>query len=161
MKYYINDLWRQINDENEQIRFNAEQQWNDNAKSYSIIYNEVKNQLQKRFINIYEKESGFHDWKIDSICINQKLIEKNNPMEIEIAVKKDSKIYQILFKGVKKISIDYENNNSIHEGFGAWGYSEVLPVDNKTISFEILFSSDASILIHFERLYIKRVRSIR
>lgn len=160
MKYYTKELWGNVNNENEEIRIDADKQWIDNSNCYSIVYNEVKNKLQKRFINIYEKELGFHDWKVKALNINQKFIKRKSIMEVEIIITKDLKIYQISFIGIEKINIEYGKDFSICEGFGDWGYSEILTNEDKTISFEILFSSGATFLIHFKKISIEKLNNI-
>ncbi|NLJ19626.1 MAG: hypothetical protein GX429_00630 [Bacteroidales bacterium] len=157
MKYFTNKLWQQLNDENNDIRIEAEKQWNDNANLYSKVYNEVKSKLPKKFIIIYEKEHGFHDWQIKNINIIQS-DTKTKTINIEIAITNSSKSYIISYKKIKIVKIGYQYDNLIERGFDDWGYSEFLPFDDESISNEILFASGVSIFICFKKIYIKRLK---
>lgn len=70
-----------------------------------------------------------------------------------------------MYKGVTKVQIDYEDEKTkenkarrFQYGFDDYGYDEFLEVDENTLSHEILFDSDATILVHFKQISIKRVK---
>ncbi|WP_407270212.1 hypothetical protein [Radiobacillus sp. PE A8.2] len=45
---------------------------------------------------------------------------------------------------------NYDNEKSIfHREIDEWLYQEFLPIDQLTISFEVLFSSGGNVLLHF------------
>lgn len=75
--------------------------------------------------------------------------------------------WKVAYKYVKKIAISYQQElmwqctrweKAI--GFDDWGYDEFFAVDEETLSHEILFASDTSILIHFKNnnIFISKIR---
>ncbi|WP_338552518.1 hypothetical protein [Paenibacillus sp. KS-LC4] len=50
---------------------------------------------------------------------------------------------------IKRLITDVVIEESGHRGMDDWGYDELLMMDEKTISHEILFASGSTFLIHF------------
>lgn len=60
--------------------------------------------------------------------------------------------FKITYKCIKKYSVNYEECEGLGDrrGFDDWGYDEFLPIDEQTLSHEILFASGSTMLIHFK-----------
>jgi hypothetical protein len=113
--------------------------------------------LPKKFLDVYVKENGFHDWKLKKLDIIHSSYGTKNPVEVNILISDDD-LYKITYSGIKKIEISYKEDIDERRGFDDWGYCEFLPVNDKIFSHEILFASGASIQIHFSKISIKRVK---
>ncbi len=151
MKYFTDSLWSTINKGSEAERNQAWAEWDKNMQEYTPIFESIKPRLSKKFLKIYMKNHGFHDYRIKNMFLNHKEYGLKNPVSLEIYVTNDSKIYKITYKRIKKFCMDYneKEGNDALKGMDDWGYDEFLPVDDQTLSHEILFASGAAILIHF------------
>lgn len=66
-----------------------------------------------------------------------------------------SEIFQsvkITYKHIKQFNVNYKEAEGWGDrrGFDDWGYDEFLPIDEQTLSHEILFASGSTILICFK-----------
>ena len=71
MKYFTSDLWIKLNSSDEKERISAEKLWDENNKIYNDYFTQSEKLLPKRFIQLYIKHYGFHDYLIK--YINMKL----------------------------------------------------------------------------------------
>jgi hypothetical protein len=82
---------------------------------------------------------------------------------ITITVTNALDIWKITFKKIKKLELKFDCGEGDFEqrtGFDDWGYNEILIVDDETLSFELLFASGATILVHFKnkQLFIDKLK---
>ncbi len=63
--------------------------------------------------------------------------------------------YEITFRGVKKFEIGEVESVQADKDMDIWGYSEILSADEKTLSFEVLFSSGMSFYVAFPNRGLK------
>ena len=161
MRYFTNELWNGINSNSEDERKKAELQWDKNDKEYYEIFKIVKGLLPKKFMKIYEQEYGFHDYKLRNFEVIHGEEGYVDPVEFSIVITNGDNVWNIVYKKIKKISINYEQQSDmikrkkrVYEGFDDYGYDEFFQIDEKTLSHEILFASGATILIHFEKISI-------
>ena len=164
MKYYLNTLWKGINSDIKEEREKADLQWKKNDEEYTKVFDKVKNKLPKKFLKIYMKEYGFHDYHIkDFEIINEKSGYKD-PVTVKIIITNGINTWDITYKKIKKIVVNYEQEPDLFPGMGRrfyggfddYGFDEFFEIDDKVLSQEILFASDATILIHFEKISIKK-----
>lgn len=166
MKYFKAELWRGYNSENKEEFEKAKAQWDRNNKEYAQIFENVKERLPKGFLKIYMKEHGFHDFHLKSFEIIHVSEGYKNPVSVSMEIEEGENTWNILYKGVTNVQINYENEKAEEDkvrrfqyGFDDYGYDEFLEVDENILSHEILFASDATILIHFKHISIKRVKA--
>lgn len=165
MKYFKAELWRGYNSDNKEEFENSKAQWNKNNKEYAQIFEKVKGRLPKGFLKIYMREHGFHDFHLKNFQIINEREGYRNPVSVSIEVEGGESIWNILYKGVSKVQINYEGKNTrgkvrcFQYGFDDYGYDEFLEVDEMTLSHEILFASDTTILVYFRQISIKRVKA--
>lgn len=161
MRYFTNELWNGINSNSEDERKKAELQWDKNDKEYYEIFKIVKGLLPKKFMKIYEQEYGFHDYKLRNFEVIHGEEGYVDPVKFSIVITNGDNVWNIVYKKIKKISINYEQQSDmikrkkrVYEGFDDYGYDEFFQIDEKTLSHEILFASGATILVHFEKISI-------
>lgn len=165
MKYFKPELWSGYNSDNNDEVKKAEEQWSKNDKEYTQVFEKIKERLPKGFLKIYLKEQGFHDYHLKNVEVIHGSEGYKNPISVSLEIQAGENIWNIIYKGVTKIRVDYEDENikshrarRLQRGFDDYGYDEFIEVDENTISHEILFASDATILVHFKKISIKRIK---
>ncbi|MFX0549450.1 hypothetical protein ACOAKC_08935 [Hathewaya histolytica] len=166
MRYFTNELWNKINSDSEYEREKAYLEWDKNDKEYYEIFNIVKGLLPKKFIKIYEQEYGFHDYELRNFEVIHGQKGYVDPVEFSVVITNGDNVWDIVYKKIKKISINYQQQSDVskrkkrvYEGFDDYGYDEFFQIDGKTLSHEILFALGATILVHFEEIFIKKITS--
>ncbi len=149
MKYFTDQLWSDMNDEDEQIRKHAETKWEDNSKAYWARFGQsVRERLPKR-VSQCHSAVGFHDSELIKIDISQGAQRAKYHVTVTIHLLLQGGKWIIQYKNVSKISFDYFTDGGTMSGLDDWGYDEFLDVDEKLLSHEILFASGTTLLIHF------------
>ena len=162
MKYYTYELWSGGYDCYKEQKEKVHLQWIKNDEEYSKIFVTVKELLPKKFMKIYLKEHGFHDYQLRNFEIIHGKEGYIDPVAVSMDITDGYNSWNIVYKKIKKISINYEQDidNSkrrLYSGFDNYGYDEFFQIDEKTFSHEILFASGATILIHFEKIQINKI----
>jgi hypothetical protein len=153
MRYFTDDLWSKINSTSQKERDEAIFEWNINDKEYS-----------KKFLKTYLFNHGFHDFELKNIELKHKKYGYyKHPISVDIYVTDDIDTYKITYKCIKKFNVSFEEIEqgwSGRRGFDTWGYSEFLPVNEQTLSHEILFASGSTILVHFKNnnIFIEKIQ---
>ena len=125
----------------------------------SQYYQAIKNM---KFTHL--KEHGFHDYHLKNFQIQHGKRGFRDPVEVRLTVTDEENTWTIIYKKIKKIVANYEQEPDIfpgmgrrfYEGFDDYGFNEFFEIDDKALSHEILFASGATILIHFEKISIKK-----
>lgn len=149
MKYYTSELWLEAGDPD------ADMKWKANSAAYSEVFDTIKKRLPKNFMKIFFSNAGFHDFRLLNIGLAQAAHSRKNPVLVHLDIQSypdiryPDKVLRISYKYPVKFEVKY-NKDIDRYGFDDWGYCEFLPVDEQTLSHEILFVSGATILIHFK-----------
>ena len=126
-----------------------------NVKEYSLIFDKIKNRLPKKFLKVYFENKGFNDFRLIGFSLSQTIDKKGNPQSVQIDIETPfdkrlkSKRFRITYKQPAKFEVRYSDEQGCN-GFDDYGYNEFLPVDERTLSHEMLFASGATILVHFK-----------
>lgn len=165
MKYFKPELWRGYNSDNKEEFEKAKVQWDKNNKEYAQVFEKVKQRLPKGFFKIYMKEHGFHDFHLKNFQVIHGSEGYKNPVSVSLEIEDGENTWNILYKGVTKVQINYQDEKAKEDkirrfqyGFDDYGYDEFLEIDENTISHEILFASDATILVHFKQISIRKIK---
>lgn len=149
MKYFRNDLWESINSLDLEESERAMEEWKTNAKIYWDQHNNLITRLDKTLVRFFNN-NNFHDCKVNECKITQGEIRSSSPTSLNIVVEYEQEEWVFEYKKIINLSINFnKNSDDSHNGFEEWGYHELLPVDDNVLSHEILFSSGATILVHF------------
>lgn len=165
MRYYTSELWKQANSQSSEERENAKRQWKINNDEYSKIFEYVKKRLPKAFLKIFMEEHGFHDCHLKNFEIIHGKAGYKDPVEVVITITNTEDTWNVIYKGIKEISVRYVSSPYIqpgkirkyHDGFDEYGYNEFYEVDENILSHEILFASGATIFICFNKISINKV----
>lgn len=167
MRYFTDELWEEINSGDKERREFAEKQWERNVEEYAILFEKIKDRFSKKFLNIYTKEGNFHDYKLKEIKVLHGKYGYTDPVKVSITIYNESYTWQIDYVGIEKVTLDYKksNNGSSHSrqfqyGFDDFSYDEFFQVNDRIMSHEILFASGATVLIHFNKIFINRLAHI-
>jgi hypothetical protein len=165
MKYFKTELWKGFNSDIKEEVENSKAQWDENNKEYEQIFEVVKRRLPKTFLSIYMKERGFHDYKLRNFQVIHEMQGFKNPISVVIEIENGEKKWHVVYKEVTRVEIDYKDDYTdesdkrrLQYGFDDYGYDEFLEVNDKILSHEILFASDANILVHFKKISIKNIK---
>lgn len=164
MKYFKTELWRGFSNNNSEEFDEARIQWEKNCKEYALVFEKIKERLPKGFLKIYMKEHGFHDFHLKNVQVIHADEGYRNPISVSIEVGSEKNVWEITYTGVTKVQINYEDEKAeenmkrrFQYGFDDYGYNEFLEVDDNILSHEVLFASEATILVHFKKISIRRV----
>lgn len=162
VRYFTNELWAKFNSESQKDLDEADFEWEKNSKAYSAIFEAIKLRLSQKFLKTYLSNHGFHDFQIKNIVLTHKKYGVKSPISLDIYITDSMNTFKITYKNVKKFNVNYEEAESWanKRGFDDWGYDEFLPVDEQTLSHEILFASGSTILIHFKNsnIFVTKVK---
>jgi hypothetical protein len=173
MKYYKPELWtdfQSIEDSEESERI-----WDENAREYLSQLEQLKDRLSAKNFRFFRHES-LHDGTVVSFYIvnktNQLMKENNsyhntkhfkNPLVITVEILSDEYVYSLKFSKVSSFNVTFPKDPLLAgpSGFGDWGYAELTPVDNKILSYEVLFSSGGTLLIEFSIFSFNKKRFLK
>jgi hypothetical protein len=173
MKYYKTELWtdfQSIEDSEE-----SEKIWEENARKYLSQLEQLKERLSAKNFRFFRHDS-LHDGVVGSFNIVNKtnLLMKennnyrntkyfNNPIVITLEVLSGDFLYSLKFSKVTSFNIIYPKEQLLPgpSGFGDWGYAELTPVDETTLSYEVIFSSGGTLLIEFSMFSYNKKRFIK
>lgn len=156
MQYFTDELWSKINSEDEEERNEANGKWDENEALYHQRFQKLKGKLPRQVFDLYNSRS-FHDSNLIEVKINQLDTSVKRPINVEITLTDGLNCWRIIYKEVIKLQIDYSENDALFrsQGFGDWGYEEILDVNEDVLSHEILFSSGSKMLVHFSNKMIE------
>lgn len=168
MKYYLYDLLLAQNMDNvsdEEFNHN-DRQWQQNVEKYQEIFKTLTDRLPH---DVFEHFSSwvFHDYRLKKMELEHKsLIDLNVHFTVsnDVEDKENEKLWVLSFEKVSFYNYqhhNYDNGKSIfNREIDDWLYQEFLPINQLTLSFEVLFSSGGNVLLHFPNnsVSIKRIK---
>lgn len=161
MRYFTDELCSKTNSDKEEDRIEAEKQWKKNSKEYHRLFEKIKYRIPKTSLMVYEKHR-FHDYNLDEIRITQARFGTKYPLKIVLVISNEDMKFEILYKNITKLEIMHNVNKEAYwewwSGFHTWGYDEFFEVNDKILSHEILFALGATILIHFQKIKISKIK---
>lgn len=161
MKYFTDELWSKFNSIGEisDAEYKeALRQWNKNGQLYMEQFKKVRNYLPVDFLDIYDRENGFHDYRLVTFNIKHENYGVKPTIIIKICISNNENIWEITYKNISSFNVDCKVLSELR-GLDDWGYDEILEVDRETLSHEILFASGATISICFHKscISIKKI----
>lgn len=123
-------------------------QWVENTKKYREIFNTLSDRLPQDTFNRFNSW-GFHDYQLIKMEIEHKSLLHTN---VHLTVSNDD-VWVLSFENVSLFKfqhLNYDNDKPIYNReIDDWLYEEILPVNESTLSFEVILSSGGNILLHF------------
>lgn len=157
MEFYESKSW---SSNIEDIDF-TDDQWKQWDKTYSDYFETIVNKLPKNFVKQYYKNSGFHDFVIRSIKI-----ENLKPYKSEIKITLDSNYsglelesnkFMLVYYNVTGYSIHIPSNRDCSFGFLQWLLSEFYLQEDNFWTHRIMCDGNCELKFVFKRLGIKKV----
>ena len=152
MKYYTENLLRGINSTNDIVRENSNKALSKNLQEYFSYFETIKHCFSKKFIDIFEKNAGFHDSFIDEI----KYIGKENSIVIKVSCR--DAVFELIFKKVSKVIFDMDLEDMFWSTL-CWQYCEFELQSDKKMKFNLLCEVGNEIEFVYEKLYVKKYRA--
>ncbi|MFD1738460.1 hypothetical protein ACFSCX_18210 [Bacillus salitolerans] len=168
MKYYLYDLLLAQNMDNisdEEFNLN-DRKWQQNVEKYQEIYKTLADRLPHDVFEHFNSW-GFHDYRLKKMEMEHKsLIDLNVHFTVsnDVEDKENEKLWVLSFEKVSYYKYQHHNYDNVKSMFNReiddWLYQEFLPINQSTISFEVLFSSGGNVLLHFPNnsVSIKRIK---
>lgn len=120
MKYYTKELWKRV----QKCDINAEKLWNKNADEYHQYYLKIKSSLPRKFIRIFEKEHGFHDYEVFEINLDD-FLKGSHKQNVILKIENGINRYQIKLTDVTSCILNIiDKSNCINDKL-CWGYTEI------------------------------------
>lgn len=153
MRYFTYELFLAQNDDNLNLSEleKTQEQWNQNVSDYRSSYIAMAERIPKDIYNHFSGW-GFHDYQLIRFELAHKSLRR---MDLKLTLSNDDGLSNsiLLFKDVSFFEyqhVNYHNEKSVmNRDLDQWLYEEFLSVDSFTTSFEVIFSSGASIAIRF------------
>lgn len=155
MKYFTSNLWIKINSIDKNERNLAELQWDENDLKYSEYFKEIDKLLPQRFIKIYLKNYGFHDYIINNINIKTVKKKQKPTLMIELEISNFKKSFTILYQYVKKCNLNLSDITDWFFKEMRWGYSEFELLDSGLIKQNISCDFNSELEVEFKNVIIK------
>ena len=153
MRYFTYELFLAQSDENLSLlaEEKIQEQWNKNVAEYRSSYILLANRMSN---DVYQHFSGwgFHDYHLLSFELEHKSLRK---MNLKLTLSNDEGLSTKVLRFSDVSSFEYHHKNYSNEksvmnrDIDIWLYEEILSVDLDTLSFEVIFSSGASIATKF------------
>ena len=126
-----------------------EEMWSENAKAYRNVFETLVNRLPTPVFDRFSSW-GFHDYKLVKVEVHHTSL-----LHTEIAFTLSGSDEWILrFKDTSFFQFRHHNYHNERPVFNRkhddWLFEEFLPVDDATLSFEVVFSSGGRMFIHFQ-----------
>lgn len=154
MKYFTLELSDKLSnylDSNHEVYYKM---WMDNLTAYWEQFENYKHRLPKRFVQQYCKHA-FHDYNIESISFFNDVSKRKDCYGVELTISFDNNRFSIKYIGVEKYKI---NANRIRNNTKCiFLYSEILPVNDKMMSHEIIFEDRNIIYMEFKKIIFKKL----
>lgn len=125
-----------------------EEESSKNGKAYKNVFKMLVNRLPKP---VFDRFSvwGFHDYELVKVefqhtsLLHTDIVFTLSGSDEWILKFKDTSFYQFRH-------LNYHNERPVFSReYDGWLFEEFLPIDDAMLSFEVAFSSGASMLIHF------------
>ena len=136
-----------------------EESWNKQYEKYLEEFNQLIPRLPKRVYSEYTRRF-FHDNVVTSF--HTQLIKNKNRCQynitLEICDNCDINVLHVLtFCDVKSVVSNIKFKET--SGYFDWLYSELLPLNNRYLSFEILLYDDSFLYSEFKKLHYLKKRN--
>ena len=154
MKYLDYELYKKVCLPDGEV---YEESWNKQYEKYLEEFKQLMPQLPKKFCSEYTKRF-FHDTVVTAF--HTQLVRYKNRchynITLEVCDACDRNVLHVLtFCDVKSVTSNIKFNES--SGYFDWLYSELLPLNNRYLSFEILLYDDSFLYFEFKKLrYLKK-----
>ena len=134
MRYFTKELWSRINDSNENIRSQAEKEWNANSLTYQQQFTKVKKHLPCGFVKSFLSRNGLHDYTILSALIAKR--KQTSCCDLQLSNGEETVIVTMV--GIKALFVNMNSFHSCVQGKLLWGYSEFEITPDNNIKLSIL-----------------------
>ena len=156
MKYLHRDLSEKVCSIDGEL---FESEWNEQCEKFLNEFNKLSNRLPKEFLVEFRKKH-FHDNTINSILIERVPLKtkKHYTLKMELQDYYDKNVVHCLtFTDVKDVKSDL--SFGVFAGSCDWKYCEILAVDKKRLSLEVLLFSESTLYFEFSKLCYEKIKT--
>jgi hypothetical protein len=156
MKYFRDELLILSGIEEEDKK--TDELWKKAMREYKERFNSLKGKIPSRTWRYLDK-TNLHDLKFNNFTVLQENIGKKRPINIILRLSDSQEIVQLEYSKVHEFKFIFNESDTginylgVHECV----YSELLDVNDRLFSHELLFSTGATLYIEFEKIKLTRV----
>ena len=173
MKYFTRELWLGPDDEDDSVRRQSTEQFQQNYVEYQNQLQIILPRLDEADRRFFLKES-LHDGRLIAFIAGDEIdldVESGAAFDINahntcvrmkvLGCNLDT-LFTLEYAGVRRALFDYPTEYLLfhYEGayIGDWGYDELTATDNVYLRHEVLFASGTSVLIEFKKFSHNRLQ---
>ena len=148
MRYFTKELWSKINDNDENIRTQAEKEWNTNSLTYQQQFMETRKSLSRGFVKSYLSRNGLHDYTVLGMLITKR--EQTYCCDLQLSNGEETVL--IAMVGIKALLVDIDSFRCCVQGKLAWGYSEFEITPGNNVKLSVLCDEQNEMQFEFEKI---------
>lgn len=148
MRYFTKELWSKINDYDENIRTQAEKEWNRNVLAYQQHFGEIRTHLSRGFVKSYLSRNGLHDYTILGMLITKR--EQSYCCELQLSNCEETVL--IAMVGIKALLVGIDSFRCCVQGKLTWGYSEFEITPENNVKLSVLCDEQNELQFEFEKI---------
>ena len=148
MKYFLKELWLDMQQSDPEVRNKANLIWEQNSKNYQEFFKTICHRIPKRFRTAYLQHHGFHDYEIKGISfsgIGQKSVCTLNLFS-------GTHSFFLRLYGIHRVHIDIPSFEGTILGRLSWGYAEFELTEDDIIQLSILCDLECELTFAFEKI---------
>lgn len=148
MRYFTKELWSKINDYDENIRTQAQKEWDINSLAYQQQFMTARKHLTCGFVKSYLSRNGLHDYTILGMLITKR--EQMYCCDLQLSNGKETVL--IAMVGIKAMLVDIDSFRCCVQGRLTWGYSEFEVTSSNNVKLAVLCDEQNEMQFEFEKI---------
>lgn len=157
MRYFTPELIEAWHSPDKAVVKAVNEQWAKNTKAYSRQLDKIPQGLSRK-TKLFFRYFGLHDGDIESVVMKgywDSRWYKHCKMEIGVVHPETGVVYVLIYTDVSRCIIQQPEGGS-DPVLETWRYDEITRLKDNRLQHEILCVSEATILLQFKRLVIKK-----
>lgn len=157
MKYFREELL--VTTGVEAVDIETDLLWKKSTQEYKARFETLKGKIPANTWNVLNK-TNLHDFKFVNLKVTERNDYKKRPTSIILQFSRSIDIFQIEYTKIRQFKLIFnENDTGINYlGIDDCVYSELLDIEERLFSHELLFSSGATFYIEFEKIKLSKIK---
>ena len=148
MRYFTKELLSKINDNDENIRAQAEKEWATNSLTHQQQFMEARKYLPRGFVKSYLSRNGLHDYTVLGMLITKR--EQTYCCDLQLSNGKETVLIEMV--GIKALLVDIDSFHCCVQGKLTWGYSEFEITPGNNVKLSVLCDEQNEMQFEFEKI---------
>lgn len=132
--------------------------WEENLRAYKARFEQLRPKIPFKTWELL-RTTHLHDYTFVSLKVIEKQNHRRRPTSLILALAQSNEVYRVEYSKVREFKLFFkEGDGTGYLGIHDCVYAELLDVDEKLFSHELLFSSGATMYVEFEHIKISKVK---